>query len=76
MVGFYDISTIVGYLSQILFVQIYKIYMICKHVLLITISNEPGVIFLSLKYFYLIRITLFTVYHLFAHRGMVSSIAI
>ena len=42
-----------------------------KHILLITILNEPKLIFSTqlngFKYFYQIQIMLFTINHLFAH---------
>ena len=61
------------------FLYIYIKYMISKHILYITFLNEPDLIFLQLNgftYFYLIRIILFTINHLFAHSLMFSSIAI
>ena len=49
-------------LRQILFVHIYSMYMICKHILLIIFVNELELFFCTqlkgFKYFYLIRIIL------------------
>ena len=54
-------------------------YMIFKRILSITFLNEPELIFSTelngFSYFYLIRIILFTINHLFAHSLMFSSIA-
>ena len=51
--------------------HIYLIYMICKYILLITFLEEPEHIFFTqlngFKYYYLIRMILFTINHLFAH---------
>ena len=42
LVGFHDISTIVDYLMpNSLYTYILNIYMICKHILLITFLNKP-----------------------------------
>ena len=53
LIGFYGISTIVGYLMPNpvhIYIYIY-IYitniLICKHILLITFLNEPGLIFFA-----------------------------
>ena len=37
----------VGFLIPSLFIYIYQIYVICKHILLITFLNEPELIFLA-----------------------------
>ena len=52
LVGFYDISTIIGYqIPNPLYTYIY-IYMICKHILLIKSLNEPKLILLlTVKFF-------------------------
>ena len=55
-----------------MFIHIYQIYMICKHILLIIVLNEPELIFSAqlkdFKYCYLIQIIPLTINHLFAHR--------
>ena len=82
LVGFYGISTIVGYLIPNLFLYIYIKYMISKHILLKTFLNESEFIFFffciqlnGFTYLWLIWIILFTINHLFAHSLMFSSIA-
>ena len=54
--------------------------MIFKHILLIAFLNKPEQLFCThlngFKYFYLTRIILFTINHLFLDSQMVSSIAI
>ena len=55
--------------------------MISKHILLIAFLNEPELIFLctqlnGFKYFYLKRIILFNINHLFAYGEVVTRIAI
>ena len=47
LVWFYGISNIVGYLMPN-HVYTYQIYMIHKHILLLTYLNEPGFIFLHI----------------------------
>ena len=46
LVGFYGISTIVGFLIP-LYTYISNIYMICKHILSITFLNQPEQFFCS-----------------------------
>ena len=68
--GFMTYQPLHVILCQILFIHIYQIYMICKHIFLITFLNEPGFIFGTqlngFKYFYLIGIILLTICYLFA----------
>ena len=45
------ISTLVDYLMPNLFIHINEIYMICKYILLIFFSNEPEIIFPTIKWF-------------------------
>ena len=59
------------YKYQLLYDTYYQIYMICKHILLITFLNKPEFIFSrqlnDLKYCYLTLIILFNITHSFTH---------
>ena len=82
LVGFYDISTLVGYLIP----NPVHAYMLNKHDLLThfvdNIFKGTRLLFFfstqlnGFKYFYQIRIILFFINHLFAHSKIVSSIAL
>ena len=70
LVGFYGISTIVGYLMPNPFYTYINIWFL--NIFFDNIFNEPELIlFCTVKWFpllYLIQIILFTINHLFAHR--------